>query len=122
MADTEVSTLWDEALSLLEFHRKAHDSTAIDVLNRLVSERVSGIRGVRLGPDSCTIREDRWPIERLASAERKHQRDAPRYMIEPVIVVAYAGRTLLIDGNNRVNEWLARGERRTRRVLIMEHG
>ena len=122
MTGTDVSKLWDEALSLLDFHRKASDATPVDVVNRLVCERIAGALAVRLGPNTCAIREDYWPIDRLASTERKHQCDTPRHMIEPVIVVEYEGHALLIDGNNRVNEWLARGGNASRRVIVVRHG
>ena len=75
-------------------------------LNRLVRERISN---KKLVVDSSTsdIRRELLPTAELKRLVRKHDRTNDIDDRRPIVVVEYEGQPLLIDGNHRVNCWLA---------------
>lgn len=122
MDDKPANHLWELAYSCLEHHRKSNDGTANDALNRLVREYVPAARDVRLGEENCSIREESWTNDQLAQVARRHSRANPKHEAGPLLVVVYNGVGYLVDGNNRVNKWIAQQDIGFHPVLIIEYG
>lgn len=110
--------LWALAYGTLK--PKPKDPSANACLNRLVRERISGRVPAELNENTATIRKELWTLEQLESLDRKHVRMNDVDDNRPLVVVMYGDRKLVIDGNHRVNRWLAERSGGLREVLLIE--
>lgn len=110
--------LW--ALAYRTLKPKPTDSSPDACLNRLVRERISGRAPAEVNENTATIRKELWTLEQLESLDRKHDRVNDMDDNRPLVVVKYGDRKLLIDGNHRVNRWLAGRSDSLHEVLLIE--
>lgn len=110
--------LWALAYGTLK--PKATDPSPKACLNRLVRERISGRAPPEVNEITATIRRESWTLEQLQALERKHERVNDKDDNRPLVVVKYGDRKLLIDGNHRLNRWLAARSGGHREVLLIE--
>jgi len=99
---------------------KVTDPSPNACLNRLVRERISGRAPPEVNEMTATIQREFWTVEQLQALERKHERVNDENDNRPLVVVKYSHRKLLIDGNHRVNRWLAAQSGSQREVLVIE--
>ena len=118
MTEQRKRDLWVLAYETLKL--KATDASPSACLNRLVRERISSRTPADVNENTATIRKERWTLEQLQALERKHDRTNDKDDNRPLVVVKYGDRILLIDGNHRVNRWLAARARAQREVLLIE--
>jgi hypothetical protein len=100
--------LWQQVERALYHHRKSAP-TGLHALQRLWGEWLNSEQVPRtepLAPDSAGIAREMFPPEKFASARRRHDRCAPKQEIGAIIVVEHCGTMYVIDGNNRVNQWI----------------
>ena len=105
--------LWIQACEQLKWHNKGSD-TCIDTLNRLWRKNVQARHaGGEALLDIPTVRDDmlmvsaeQWSLQKLAAVPRGHARAAPQFF-GPVVILDWFERFFLLDGNTRVNFWLA---------------
>lgn len=110
--------LWALAYGTLK--PKATDPSPNACLNRLVRERISSRAPPEVNEATATIQKEVWTLEQLQALERKHDRVNDKDDNRPLVVVKYSDRKLLIDGNHRVNRWLAARSGSQREVLLIE--
>jgi hypothetical protein len=103
-------------------HPKWGDRTPLDVFNRLLA------KNIRPAGWTCnthldnqehqiTSRQEQWSTEALGRLSRAH-READRDSDSPVVLVEYAGALRLLDGNHRINHWVATADGRTHPINI----
>ena len=98
---------------------KESDRTPQACLQRLIHERLDPSERVDVTPESCSIREESWGLDRLELLSRKHDRSEPKYEHGPVIVFEHRDDHLLVDGNNRVNLWRNTRAQGLRQVILI---
>ena len=78
------------------------------------------MKGIGLSFDSTNsdIRLERLPFEQLKALKPKHSGQNPSQQ-EPIIILEWQGKQTLIDGNHRVNGWLAANDGRERNALVI---
>jgi hypothetical protein len=66
---------------------------------------------MNIRPDRVRSRRENWRIERLGQLRRGHPGVAgPLTRLDgPIVVVEYGGIVRLLDGNHRINTWVANG-------------
>jgi hypothetical protein len=80
--------------------------------------------GVEAGLDAvdsstCDVIEVGMTGNELASLIRYHDRAKLTGRSTPIVVVRTDGKDIVIEGNNRVNNWVNCGDVTTRRVLVI---
>jgi len=110
---------WAEIYDVLTWRLPPSDVTPQNRSNRLAREHFSDLP-VFLGPDTCTVREDLLPLERLAELKRWHLRAKPNRLDGKLVLVAYKSALGVIDGNNRISYNLESKETTPLRALIIE--
>jgi hypothetical protein len=103
--------LWEEVERKLHFHLDTTDKTEIDALNRIFSKVLARTGRIgkppHLAPETCSIRMEKWPLERLDSLIRTHDRTSPKTEDPPIIAVEFGGEAFALDGTTRANKWIA---------------
>lgn len=118
MSDYEVRELW--ALAYRTLKPKATDRSPNACLNRLLRERISGRTPPEVNELTATIQKESWTRKQLQELERKHERINDKDDNRPLVVVKYGHQKILIDGNHRVNRWLAARTDSEHEVLLIE--
>ena len=117
--------LWQQIYAAFEAHRRMPgDCDAQTALNRIAAKCIAKHEDAPVirsfDPTSCTAREESMSTEELRRLETFHERALPLRDVEPIVVLIYAGRRIVIDGNTRVNKWCAEGGSRPRRAIVIE--
>lgn len=106
-------------------HRKWGDREPIDVFNRLLAKNIRPT-----GWTPCThanyqlseirSRREEWPTEKLGQLARGHSGLAgPRTRLDgPIIIVDFDLTLRVLDGNHRINTWVATGDSASHYVHI----
>jgi hypothetical protein len=89
-------------------------------VNRAAAKCLDEEESRSFNPTTCKVREIYLPIEELAKAERYHKRLKPQREDGPIILLNVGGKTVVIDGNNRINKWERKGKSELTRTIIME--
>ena len=119
----------EELVPLLQWHSERKRQSLDDWFHRQVHERVSGERlkkpkdgwaRVRLTHDEVDVSEERWPLEHLERLGKFHDLDKPSGPEEALVVFRGWGRTLLIDGQKRVNYFHKTRRDGEHRVLVVQ--
>lgn len=122
---TNTDALWRQLEKALSHHRKVrlNERTGIDVFNRLFREHAKrdGLADIPvLNPSTCSIRLESWTVKQIgASVRAKHTRAEPMRLDGPLIMVERSEYRYLIDGNNRLNYWMASGDEVGRDVIVV---
>jgi hypothetical protein len=109
--------VWREARAAFEAHPiPPIDPDAQAALNRIAA------KCLRLSFDetTCDVREEQLSLADLSVLEVFHTRARPARDVEPIVVLSFRARRVVIDGGNRVNVWRASGKPQTRRAIIIE--
>ena len=69
---------------------------------------------------NCSVREEILDRDSLHQLIRHHSRDEPRHPGGPIVVLLYGGERFVIDGNNRVGEWLEQDIQGPFRAIVVE--
>ena len=96
-------------------HAKWGDREPIDVLNRLLAKNIrpagwTMYTHMDITPDRIRSRLEQWSVAELGRLTRGHAAVAhPLARLDvPIVVVEYQGAMRLLDGNHRINTWIAR--------------
>src|SRR2546430_8600351 len=117
--------LWAQVYESFKWHVNAFtDSGPQDTLNRIaakcMTKKADAVATRSFDPSNCFLREARLSPEQLTQLDRYHERRVPQFEVEPVVVLRYEGRGIVIEGNTRVNKWCAEGGSRLRSVIFIE--
>lgn len=117
--------LLGQTLRCLQAHKHAEwgDREPLDVLNRLLAKNLrpegwTSNTHLNISPSQIRSRRERWTIEQLGRLKRGHSDKAGTDFDCPIIVVEYQATQCLLDGNHRINRWLAAGDTRLHDVNI----
>jgi hypothetical protein len=117
--------LLDQTLECLQahHHREWGDREPMDVFNRLLAKNVrpdgwTPNTHLNINRGQISSRQEKWGIDKLAQLERGHSDPTGADFDCPIIVVEYEGRRRLLDGNHRINRWLAAHDPRLHDVNI----
>jgi hypothetical protein len=116
----EYDTLWRQAYASFEGHAapfRRSDRNAQAALTRIA---VKGL-GFTFDSTNSQIRRERWSFEQLKQLKTGHN-GRNDCQIEPLILIEWEGRTVVIDGNHRLNGWVAGNDGRSRQVVIISPG
>jgi hypothetical protein len=116
----EQDALWRQAYASFEGHAapfKRWDRDAQAALTRIA---IKGL-GFTFDVTNSQIRRERWSFEQLKQLKTGHK-GRNDCQIEPLVLVEWDGRTVLIDGNHRLNGWVADSDGRPRDVIIISPG
>ena len=117
--------LWLTVCEILKWHNKGNDQ-CINTLNRLWRKHseVIGPNGETLlqvptlTESMLSVRAELWPLDRLLSLKRSHQRNRPLFF-PPIVVLNWFDRFFLLDGTTRINLWSEAGNMGPHAVLII---
>lgn len=106
-----VDNLWQIVETALKaHHRGGRDRAYLFSLNRIFHKYVErdGLeRAPLLSDQTCEITSHVLDRDELAEIELYHERSRPARQDGPVVVVEFEGVRYVVDGNNRLNQWLA---------------
>jgi hypothetical protein len=114
------AALWEQLFDAIIWKRgvKRLELAPLKKFNDLVNEWVPGIQ--HLSPESCHIFKRTLTREHLHALSRKHDKSEP-YRIDGTIILFRHGNTdHVIDGNNRVNHWLAEDDQSDHAAIVVE--
>jgi hypothetical protein len=117
--------LWQRVNESFERHRQAPgEPDTQTTLNRIaakcITKQPDATATRSFDASNCVVREEHLPVAALCELERYHDRSVPAWEVEPIVVLVYEGRRIVIEGNNRVNKWCAERESRLRSVIFIE--
>jgi hypothetical protein len=104
-------------------HPEWGDRNGLDVLNRLLAKTFKPSDWTKnthltFQRGDIRARRERWSTEALGALTRGHS-DASGVDIPcPIILAEYAGATLVLDGNHRINRWVSAGDKRIHEVHL----
>jgi hypothetical protein len=117
--------LFDESLRCLlaHLHPEWGDRHPLDVFNRLLAKNIrpgAGTRNTHLSieRDQVSSRREQWTTEELGKVARGHKSTAGQDFGCPIIIAEYEGVQRVLDGNHRINRWVAAGDTRVHNVNI----
>ena len=113
------SELWRQVQASFEPHRLPTDKTAQAALNRIAQKCRKTPEWRPFDEATCTIREQTLEARELAKLTRFHNRKTPAWVCEPIVVLEIDGKLLVIEGNKRVNKWIAERASPPRRAIIL---
>ena len=100
--------LWSRILAALEAHRKPGvDADAQAALERVAAKCLGSVEPIRLNPSTCSVREELLSSAALRDLIVYHPRKSPKRSHGAIVILANLNCRVVIDGNNRVNLWLA---------------
>jgi hypothetical protein len=109
-----IDPILEETLKCLwaHCHPQRGDRHPIDVFNRLLAKNVrpAGFTKnthLNITPDQISSRRERWSTADLSQLDRAHTSVAGEDFDCPVVLVEYRGKVRVIDGNHRINRWVA---------------
>ena len=70
-------------------------------------------------PTNCAIRLEVLSFDQLSSLVRYHDKSRPLRDQEPIVGLELGDQLIVIDGNTRVNKWLAADEHRSRTAIVI---
>jgi hypothetical protein len=92
-------------------------------INRIAAKclKKAGVQAGVVAVDSstCDVIEVDMAGKELASLIRYHDRTRLTGRSTPIVVVRTDGKDIVIEGNNRINNWVNCGDVTTRRVLVI---
>jgi hypothetical protein len=117
--------LWLAVCEIIKWHNKGTDQ-CIDTLNRLWRKHTevvapngeSLLHVPTLTEAMFTVRAELWPLDRLLTLKRSHQRNRPLFF-PPIVVLNWFDRFFLLDGTTRINLWSEVGNMGPHAVLIV---
>jgi len=117
--------LLEESLRCLKahLHREWGDRNPLDVFNRALAKsiRPSGWTTnthLDINADQIKSRREHWRTEALGKLVRGHNSPAGEDFGCPIIIAEYDGVQRVLDGNHRINRWVANGDTRVHDVNI----
>ena len=117
--------LLEESLRCLRahLHPKWGDRTPLDVFNRLLAKNIRPSGWTTnthfdINADQIRSRRERWTTETLGKLVRGHNSTAGQDFGCPIIIAEYGGVQRVLDGNHRINRWVAAGDTRVHDVNI----
>jgi hypothetical protein len=104
-------------------HREWGDRSPDDVFYRLVAKnkRPPGwTKTTHLDPASVSIvsRREAWLTDKFATLTRGHASQVGKDFPCPIVLVEFLGEVLVLDGNHRINRWVATGDKASHAVNI----
>lgn len=112
--------LWGEIYSAFEFHRKPRDKDAHSALERVARESLCLSHPICIEVRNCKVWDEELNVDALLSLQLIHKRVAPKRTDGAIVVLVYRGQRVVIDGNNRVNVWSARGQPGPFRAIVIQ--
>ena len=116
----EPEALWRQAYASFEGHAAPFTRRDRDAQAALTRIAVKGL-GLTFDGSNSQIRRERWSFEQLKRLKTGHE-ERNDCQIEPLILIEWEGRTVVIDGNHRLNGWVADSDGRSRNVIIISPG
>ena len=105
MNDSE--SLWRCIHAQFAFHRKSTDPDAQAAMDRVAKKCLRLPAAPSFNSANCTVREVPFSREDLAELEVYHPRVNGYPSSDPIVVLIWGVRKVVIEGNTRVNRWRA---------------
>ncbi len=99
--------LWRRIHAAFDAHRQATDKDAQAALERIAAKCLGLASPKPFNRSNSLVREEMMSAALLNDLVRYHERTRPLRPCGPIVVLLHQGRRVVIDGNNRVNMWLA---------------
>jgi hypothetical protein len=117
-------SLLDQSLNCLRhLHPEWGDRTLLDVFNRLLAKNVTPPGWTKnthftFQPSQIRSRRETWTTDQLGKLDRGHSDASGDDFDCPIVIVEYQGKQRVLDGNHRINRWVASGDARLHNVNI----
>ena len=118
---SEADNLSERVRELIGYHSAKKQETPEQTLNRLLDEYVCG--APHLTFETLCVTKESWGRDGLSRICRRHNRASPcprGANTREIVVASFRGRHYAIDGNNRINHWLKKGETGPFQILLIE--
>jgi hypothetical protein len=104
-------------------HPEWGDRDAFDVFNRLLAKNIraegwTSNTHLNIRGDQIKSRRERWTTQDLGKLTLGHGSAQGKDFDCPIIVAEFEGKQRLLDGNHRINRWIAAGDQRLHDVNI----
>jgi hypothetical protein len=115
--DNSLRCLWAHC------HPEWGDRLPLDVFNRLLAKNIRNDGWTKnthltIQPQQVASRQEQWTTDDLAKLPRGHGSSKGDDFACPIVIVEYDGAQRLLDGNHRINRWIATGDTRLHAVNI----
>ena len=114
------SGLWHQVHAAFEFHRKKADPNAQAAMDRVAAKCIGSSTPVSFNATNCLLREELLSSVSLHELTLYHKRGTPYHRKAPIVVLLHKGKKIVIDGNTRVNAWIAHGDKGPFSAIIVE--
>jgi hypothetical protein len=111
--------LWGRIYAAFEPYRWLTDPDAEAALNRIAAKCLGLILPMAFSPSTGVVHEETVSLAAAQHLERYHACANPQWPDGAIIVVRYEGRSVVLDGNNRVNLWVRDGTQPQRDLLVI---
>jgi hypothetical protein len=111
------AALWNRVQSA--FYLSPTLDKALSEVNRILRKTYSDLPQDYIDPSVCTIRQEWFGVQQLRELKLRHTLSSPKYTEGPIVVVEYLGLRHVIDGTNRVNQWIAKDSTESHEVLLI---
>jgi hypothetical protein len=108
---------------MAHLHPEWGDRDALDVLNRLLAKNVrptnwTSNTHLTFQRQQIRSRREQWTMHALAKLKCGHADPRGNDFDCPIVLAEYQGETRVLDGNHRINRWVANGDTRMHDVHI----
>lgn len=119
-----MSDVLDETLECLKSHLHGEwgDTSPLDVFNRLLAKNIrppgwTSNTHANITRDQITSRKEQWTTHALGKLNRGHSSSSGIDVPWPIVLAECEGLRVL-DGNHRINRWIASNDARSHKVHI----
>jgi hypothetical protein len=99
--------LWCRIHESFKYHREATDPDAQAAMDRIATKCIRLSTRKSFNANNCAVREGLLEATSLHELRLYHSRAHPYHLNGPIIVLLYEGAKVVIEGNTRVNAWIA---------------
>src|SRR6266850_7625354 len=103
----EPAQLWRRIHAAFEAHRKPTDKNAQAALERVAVKCLGLANRQAFNASNCSVREAQLGRQSLLALKVYHERSRPVRGGGTIVLIFYGGSYVVLDGNNRVNQWRA---------------
>lgn len=106
---TSDQRIWQRIHIAFEAHRQQpHDVDAQTAFERVAQKTLGLAKRKVFNSDSCRVHEEDLLLTDLHDLRLYHTRQNPQRSDGPIVIIDTGNDRVVVDGNNRVNTWIAK--------------
>lgn len=124
MTATDNAALWESVYAAFPYPRDQVESEINRIAAKCLKRALGRTGPVAIDPSTCEVHAAVIDAAELPGLIRYHDRVNLTGRTTPIVILRTQGKDIVIEGNNRVNKWVAEGDTAPRQafVIVLQDG